>query len=150
MTEHINAVERFLSPLYSSFYFGHTAFLFLLSLASQVLSQAAWGFYEALLLQEVLQDCFKELVWLRLDSRCLFLFLFPSHGRDAKEGDCDALWGNPRTREGESPSQSVSPNDKYSASHKPFSHHSEFFTDALSSISFCTLLLPTKSPCSKQ
>lgn len=80
-----------------------------------------------------------------------FLSLFPSPRRDAKEGDCDAPGSNPKTRESEPFSQGASLNDQHPASYQPFSHHPEFFMDALLSLSFlCILLLAPGSPNFKQ
>lgn len=92
------------------------------------------GFYGAHLLQEALQDCTEEPVWLCLDSRYPLFSFFPSPGRDAIKRETS--WVKPRSREGESLFQGASPNGQHCASHKPFSCHPGFFLDARSSLSF--------------
>ena len=89
MTRHINITQSFLPPLHAPLHSGRTAFPCLLPPAFQLLSQAAYGFCKAPLLQEALQDCSEEPAWLCLDSRWPFLCLFPFQGSNIKEEDCD-------------------------------------------------------------
>lgn len=144
MTRHINVLPPVDAPLRS----GHTAFPCLLPPAFQLLSQAAYGFCKAPLLQEALQDCSEEPAWLCLDSRWPSLCLFPFQGSNAKEEDCDVTPWAAQGPERVSHFPKVSPqSSQHPASHEPFSHHPEFFMDALSFLSFLFILLPpTRSP----
>lgn len=58
----------------------------------------------------------------------VLFFLFPlPMGEMLKSEIVMPAWSNPRTRDGESLSQGVSPNGQHPASHEPFSHHPAFF-----------------------
>lgn len=122
--------------LYAFLRSGHPTSPCLLPPASQLPYQAACHFYKAPPLQEALQDCSAETAWLCLNSRWPFRCLCPSHEKDAKEEDWDVHTGAIQGPERVSYFPKVSPQ-------KAFSCHPRFFMEALSSLSFLTILFPS-------